>query len=97
MPRTRRSPVRTTPVCKYDAQTGILWMTGRSFYRDLEHAWMLIETGQVPFTLRAIVHTVEGIGVPMVVTGHHLSAWLVDRSWPDWMWHFSTQAMRKSA
>lgn len=72
-------------------------MTGQSFRHDLDYVWELIETAQVPFLLDAIIHTVEGVGVPMVVTGHFLSEWLVDRVCPDFLWHLETQALRKSA
>lgn len=96
MPRAQESVTRTVPTWRYDAERGVLYVSGHSFRHDLEHVWELIETDQVPFLLEAIVHTVEHVGVPWVMCGHHLSEWLVDRTCPDWLWHFETQA-RKSA
>lgn len=90
-------PTRSDPTWRYDAHRGVLYVHGDSFHHDLKYVWQLIETDQVPFLVEAVVHTVAGVGVPMLITGHYLSEWLIDRMCPDWIWHFETQALRKSA
>src|SRR5436309_2317982 len=98
MPRARRKATRrTVPTWRYEPHRGVLYVYGESFHYDLEYVWELIQTDQVPFPHEAIVHTLSEVPVPMLITGNYLSEWLVDRTCPDWIWHFKTQAMKRSA
>ena len=80
----------------YDRRRSLLNVTGDSFIADLRHVKKLIEIDQVPFLVNAIVHRVNGVDVPMVLVGHYLSEWLIAGVLPDYIWHFTTQALRKA-
>jgi hypothetical protein len=98
MPCTQRTRTRTRPAWRYDPHSGVLNVTGRNFIRDLRAVKLVIETGQIPvFTIEAIVYRPIGLDVPTVMRGHVLSEWMIDGSWPDWLWHFQIEAIKKSA
>jgi hypothetical protein len=35
------------------------------------------------------------VDVPTVMRGHLLSQWLIDGSWPGWLWQFQIEALKK--
>jgi hypothetical protein len=98
MPRAQKKCAGTTPTWHYDAHRAILRVHGDSFIGDLRYVKELIATGQVPFTIDAIVHWLNGLNVPMILVGHFLSEWVIAGVLPDYLWHFTGQALlRKSA